>query len=152
MPFRLPSFPATRHRLAFLRAGAWLAVLFGGVWLLAGQAWRFVLPQAAPAAARALDPAAVAEAVAGRHFFGVAAPRAAPAASSGSYRLLGVIAGAGGQPGLAVLEVNGKSTVAVAAGAEIEPGVLLRAVLPRAIRMEQGGREAMLSLPERVGN
>lgn len=38
MPFRLPCFPATRHRLVFLRAGAWLAVLFGGVWRIDLQA------------------------------------------------------------------------------------------------------------------
>lgn len=134
------------HRL--LGPVCWLVVLIAGTWLLAGQVWRFMLPQGAPVIGHGTEAVAVAEAVAARHLFGETVQASVPAAAPSSYRLLGVIAAGEGKSGVALLDLNGKGPVAVSVGGVVEPGVIVHSVESWSVRLDQGGRLVALALPE----
>lgn len=100
-----------------------------------------------PATSPTLDPAAV-----GRLLGAGSRPALVTAATDAAtrYRLLGVLAAAGGERGAALMSVDGKSPRPWRVGAEIEPGVTLLAVEKAAVRLSQpGGHELRIELPKR---
>jgi len=62
-------------------------------------------------------------------------------------RLLGVVAGSGGRPGYAVMQLDGKPIVALLAGSELAPGLVLAEVHPRGVVLERSGIRETLALP-----
>ncbi|WP_251864152.1 general secretion pathway protein GspC [Achromobacter sp. Marseille-Q4962] len=128
---RLPDGPRAARACACLALAAGLGV------------WGAILPAPSPG----LPPPAL----------GAPAPRAADngavalwfgkdQAISTQISVLGVIAA--GPEGAAVLSVDGGPPVAVRAGAEAAPGIVLRRVAPDAVLVEQAGRQSRLAAPE----
>ena len=124
------------------------AALLGLV--LAYWTWAWLAPRPEPHAqpadrrdARAVDPTPGAYTLfggAGRNASG-----AAPAA--GSVRLLGIVAASGGRPGYAVLRLDGKQTLAVPQGTEVEPGLRLVDVQVDHVVLERSGARETLAWP-----
>lgn len=78
------------------------------------------------------------------------APAAAAAEVATRYRVLGVLAAAGGERGAALMAIDGKPPRHWRVGAEVEPGVRVLAVERAAVRLSQpGGRELRIELPKR---
>lgn len=128
--------------LALLAAVAlvlWLAA--GWYWALFGERPQVPPPLPAPATAEA------ARAVAAAHLFGAAGAGAAVPVVS--YRLLGVAANSRAVPGFAILAEEGKPPLPVVEGSEIEPGVVLRRVLPDRVEIERQGTMITVRLPEK---
>lgn len=150
MRSKLQEFFLGTQTYAFLGALAWLAVAAVGLWVLSGQVWRFILPQGVPHVAVVSNPVEAAAAVAGRHLFGLSGQGDAHVpVTTGSYRLLGVIAASAGRPSAAVIQIQGGSTVVAGEGAEVEPGVRVSAVEAKGIRLMLRNGETEVSLPER---
>ncbi|GAB4208502.1 MAG: hypothetical protein Fur0019_14330 [Tibeticola sp.] len=108
-------------------------------------------PDALASAAASAQPAPDAAAI-GRLLGagGGAAPVAAAPDAVTRYRLLGVLAAAGGERGAALMSVGGKPPRHWRVGAEVEPGVKLVAVEKAGVRLSQpGGRELRIELPKR---
>lgn len=102
---------------------------------------------AAPSAQPAPDAAAIGRLLGAG---GGPAPVAAAPDAATRYRLLGVLAAAGGERGAALMSVDGKPPRHWRVGAEVEPGVRLVAVEKAAVRLLQpGGRELRIELPKR---
>jgi general secretion pathway protein C len=118
--------------------------LLGAV--LAYWSWIWLAPAAAARAPAAVDAANGTTTANG--LFGVAR-QGAGAAASGSIRLIGVMAASGSRRGHAVLRMDGKTTVAVLQGDEIEPGLRLAEVHVDHIVMERSGAREVLAWPEK---
>jgi general secretion pathway protein C len=117
--------------------------------LLAHWTWRFAAPQPPqpPADARAdVKLGAALDSLRSARLFGAAeggAGAAAERATTLNLKLRGVFAALGGLPALAIVNVDGQDQ-AIAAGQEIQPGVLLDAVAPdHALLLNRGVRERL---------
>ena len=118
--------------------------LLGAV--LAYWSWIWLAPAAAARAPAAPQAASSASTATG--LFG-SAKQGSAAAASGSIRLIGVVAASGGRRGHAVVRLDGKKTVAVLQGEEIEPGLRLAEVHSNHIVMERSGAREVLAWPEK---
>ena len=130
---------------AFLANFAALALL--GV-VLAYWSWTWLGPRPAPRAPAAAE-AAGRDAAAGGLFRTAKPGTAAAAPASGSVRLMGVVAAAQGRRGHAVLRLDGKKTLAVPQGEEVEPGLRLAEVHADHIVLERNGARETLAWPEK---
>lgn len=144
MPFRLFR-PAAL--LPFL---AWAVVLAIVAWVAAGWYWRLASPrieQAVPAVNT--EVAAVTREIVGRNLFGApVVAEQAQVVSNSRYKLIGVAANSGRAPGFAILQVDDKASLSAIEGQEIEPGVKLVRVLPRAVEIERNGLRETVPLNE----
>jgi general secretion pathway protein C len=125
--------------LATLAAASLLGVV------LAYWSWAWLAPAAAaraPALAEATPQSASAAGL-----FGTAKA----ASSASSVRLTGVVAATGERRGHAVLRLDGKKTVAIVQGEEIEPGLRLAEVHPNRIVLERNGARETLAWPDKAG-
>jgi general secretion pathway protein C len=68
---------------------------------------------------------------------------------SGAVRLMGVVAASEGRRGHAVLRLDGKRTLAVLQGEELEPGLRLAEVHVDHIVLERNGARETLAWPEK---
>lgn len=139
--------------LGLTTATVWLATLASVAALAVVAAywtWAWLAPRAEPAAPAPVP--AVARLDAARGLFGsVRANRvsAAPSASASSFRLLGLVAASGHEPGYALLKLDGKWTLAVRPGMEIEPGTRLVEVNADHVVLDRHGMRETLALPSR---
>lgn len=118
------------------------------LWLASGWAWTLFGERPAPPPLPQTPGAAeAARTVGSAHLFGTPASAAVPAVS---YRLLGVAANSRAVPGFAILVEEGKPPMPVVEGTEIEPGVVLRRVLPDRVEIDRGGSVAVVRLPEKA--
>lgn len=149
----------TRAAIEFPAGDAWprwlgrlasLVVLAVGAWLLAAIGWQLVPSPPSPPPAAPGAPVDVAHDVAARQLLGKMAAMAAPTTGGdGGFRLLGVIAGGGQTPGVALVQASGESKPKVVAeGGEVAAGVRLLRVEQRQVLLSQNGREVGLKLPE----
>ena len=138
---------------AVVRLATFAALALLGL-VLAYWTWAWLAPRPeprAPAAAQA-DGSAAGPTPAALGLFGGAragADGAAPA--SGSIRLLGIVAASGERAGYAVLRLDGKQTVAVAQGADVEPGLQLVEVHVDHIVLQRNRARQTLAWPEKGG-
>jgi general secretion pathway protein C len=112
--------------------------------VLAYWSWAWLAPPAAARAPAAADLAARTSSAAGL-FGGVKQG----AAVSGAVRLMGVVAASEGRRGHAVLRLDGKRTLAVLQGEELEPGLRLAEVHVDHIVLERNGARETLAWPEK---
>jgi general secretion pathway protein C len=124
--------------LATLAAASLLGVV------LAYWSWAWLAPSPAPRAPAAFEAGPRASSAGG--LFGNA--RQVPNASA--VRLMGVVAASGGRLGHAVLRLDGKKTVAVLQGEEVEPGLRLAEVHVDHIVLERNGTRETLAWPEKA--
>jgi general secretion pathway protein C len=125
--------------LATLAALVLLAVV------LAYWTWVWLAPPPAPRAPAAMQSAERASAAGS--LFGAATQGAGGAA----IRLMGVVAAAAEQRGHAVLQLDGKQSVAVLQGEDVAPGLRLAEVHVDHIVLERNGVRETLAWPEKVG-
>lgn len=119
-----------------------LAIL-GGV--LAHWTWRWFAPAPEPAAPRA---AGIGDPQRAASLFGSAPDTvAATTGSAVGIRLLGVVAGADGSGGYAVLQLDGQPIISVKQGGDIAPGLRLAEIAPRSVVLERAGVRESLVLP-----
>jgi general secretion pathway protein C len=114
--------------------------------VLAYWSWVWLAPAAAARAPGAADTATSASSAAG--LFG-SAKQGTGAAAASSIRLMGVVAASGERRGHAVLRLDGKKTVAVQQGEDIEPGLRLAEIHVDHIVMERNGARELLAWPEK---
>ena len=110
--------------------------------------WAFLAPAPAPRAPPLADSAGSSSSA--RGLFGIVKDGAAAAASS-AVRLTGVVAASDGRRGHAVLRLDGKRTVAVLQGEDVEPGLRLAEVHADRIVLERNGVRETLTWPEKGG-
>jgi len=127
---------------AFLANSAAMALLGA---LLAYWSWVWLGPPPAPRAPAAV---AAAGAVPGAGGLFGAAGKGASAAGPGTIRLMGVVAATGDRRGHAVLRLDGKHTVAVLQGNDIEPGLYLAEVHADHVVLDRNGARESLAWPE----
>jgi general secretion pathway protein C len=127
----------TAGSLATLAASALLGVV------LAYWSWAWLAPQ--PLAQAVAVAESSAEPRAGG-LFGSAKQMAG--AASGSVRLTGIIA-SGDAGGQAVLRIDGRKTVSVPQGEEVEPGLRLKEVHVDRVVLERNGVRETLAWPEK---
>jgi general secretion pathway protein C len=125
--------------LATLAAASLLGVV------LAYWTWAWLAPAAAPRAPAVAQAAAQSSSASG--LFG----SATAASSASAVRLTGVVAASGGRPGHALLRLDGRKTVAVLQGEDIEPGLRLAEVHVDHIVLERNGARETLAWPEKGG-
>jgi len=114
--------------------------------VLAYWSWVWLAPAAAARAPAAPQAASSASTAAG--LFG-SAKQGSGAAASGPVRLIGVVAASGERRGHAVLRLDGRKTVAVLQGEEIEPGLRLAEVHANHVVVERNGAREVLAWPEK---
>jgi len=124
--------------IANLAAAALLGVV------LAYWSWAWLAP---PAAARAPATAQLTSSTSAASALFGTAKEAAPV--SGNVRLMGVMAASGERRGHAVLRLDGKKTVAILQGEEVEPGVRLAEVHVDHVVLERNGARETLAWPEK---
>lgn len=127
--------------LATLAAASLLGVV------LAYWSWAWLAPPPVPRAPAAAETTGGAQSAGG--LFGSAKESAA--AASGVVRLTGVVAASGGRRGHAVLRLDGKKTIAVLQGEDVEPGLRLAEVHADHIVLERNGARETLAWPEKAG-
>jgi general secretion pathway protein C len=132
------------NKAAYVATLAALALL-GAV--LAYWSWEWLAPPPAPRAPAAVEDAGRTSAADG--LFRTAKEGASAAAASSGVRLMGVVAASGSRAGHAVLRLDGKKTVAVLQGADVEPGLRLAEVHGDHIVLERNGARETLALPEK---
>jgi general secretion pathway protein C len=125
--------------LATLAASSLLGVV------LAYWSWAWLAPAPAPRAPAIGEAAAQTSAAEG--LFGIAKA----SSSAGTVRLTGVFAASEGRLGHAVLRLDGKKTVAVLQGQDVEPGLRLAEVHVDHIVLERNGARETLAWPEKAG-
>jgi general secretion pathway protein C len=127
------------------------ALMLLGV-VLAYWSWAWLAPPPAPRAPAAAVTPGSTSAAAGL-FRPVKDGQGAAAAASSTIRLLGIVAASrgpsGSRPGHAVLRLDGKKTVAVLQGEDVEPGVRLAEVHVDHIVLERNGARETLAWPEK---
>ncbi len=72
------------------------------------------------------------------------------APSPGSIKLLGIVAASGNRLGYAVLRLDGRQTLAVPQGAEVEPGLRLVEVQVDHVVLERSGGRESLAWPKKA--
>ena len=117
------------------------ALLLGVV--LAYWSWAWLAPAPAPRAPAVSE--AVPQTSSAHDIFG----KAKPVSSASAVRLSGVVAASNGGRGHAVLRLDGKKTVAVLQGEDIEPGLRLAEVHADRIVLERNGARETLAWPEK---
>lgn len=125
--------------LATLAAASLLGVV------LAYWSWAWLAPASAaraPAVAEAAPQTSAADSL-----FGTAKA----SSSASTVRLTGVVAASEGRLGHAVLRLDGKKTVAVLQGEDVEPGLRLAEVHVDHIVLERNGARETLAWPEKAG-
>ena len=128
--------------LATLAAIAALAVA-GAYWT-----WAWFAPGSEPV--RQAPTPALARVDAARGLFGsVRVTRSSAAPGATPFKLLGLVAASGHEPGYALLKLDGKWTLAVRQGAEIEPGTRVVEVNADHVVLERRGMRETLALPRR---
>lgn len=112
-------------------------------YVLAHWTWRWLGPRPEPRVAAAERPVGRGAA---ERLFGALPQAAGTAASTGiTVKLLGVMAGSGGRPGYALLQLDDKKSLAVGEGKEIVAGLRLAEVhADRAIVERNGVRETLV--------
>ena len=118
--------------------------------VLAYWSWAWFGPRPAPRAPAALEASGRASSAAGLFRAAKVGPGAGSAAS-GSIRLMGVAAATGERRGNAVLRLDGKKSVAVLQGEDIEPGLRLVEVHADHIVVERNGARESLAWPDKAG-
>ena len=115
--------------------------------VLARWTWALLAPPTEAAAPSSAVGDGRAEAA--RALFGnaPAASQAAAAATSSAIKLLGVVAANGGHGGYALLQLEGKPTVAVREGEAVADGVRLQQVSSDHVVLERSGVAETLALP-----
>jgi general secretion pathway protein C len=122
-------------------------VLLGVV--LAYWSWMWLGPSPAPRAPAAIESSGRTSSATA--LFRVAkAGAVAGSAAAGSIRLMGVAAASGERRGNAVLRLDGKKTVAVLQGEDIEPGLRLVEVHADHIVVERSGVRESLAWPDKA--
>jgi general secretion pathway protein C len=116
--------------------------------VLAYWSWAWLAPPPAPRAPAAAETAGAASS-AGTLFGVVKQGSGTAAAASSAIRLMGVVAAAGGRRGHAVMRLDGKHTVAVLQGEDVEPGLRLAEVHVDHIVLERNGARETLAWPEK---
>jgi general secretion pathway protein C len=134
------------NNAASLATFAALALL--GV-VLAYWSWVWLGPSPAPRAPAAVEASVRTSSAAGL-FRAAKEGSGAPSAASGAIRLMGVAAASGERRGNAVLRLDGKKTVAVLQGEDIEPGLRLVEVHADHIVVERSGVRESLAWPEKA--
>jgi general secretion pathway protein C len=137
------------YRSLSLAAGAlvWLATLAATAALgIAGAYWTWAWFAPRPGAVADAPMAAAGLDAAYQLFGSVRANRTVAAPSSVTFKLLGLAAASGEEPGYAVLQLNARA-VAVRQGEEIEPGTRLVEVNADHVVLDRGGRRETLALP-----
>jgi general secretion pathway protein C len=125
--------------LATLAASSLLGVV------LAYWSWAWLAPAAAaraPAVAEAAPQTSSADGL-----FGIAKA----SSSASTVRLTGVVAASEGRRGHAVLRLDGKKTVAILQGEDVEPGLRLAEVHVDHVVLERNGARETLAWPEKAG-
>ena len=107
--------------------------------------WAWLAPVPAPRAPPAAEAAPQTSSAHG--LFG----SAKSISSASAVRLTGVVAASGGRRGHAVLRLDGKKTVAVLQGEDVEPGLRLAEVHADHIVLERNGARETLAWPEKGG-
>ena len=133
------------NKVAFL-ATLTAASLLGMV--AAYWSWAFLAPAPAPRAPPLAEYAGSSSSA--RGLFGSVKVGAA-AATSSAVRLTGVVAASSGRRGHAVLRLDGKKTLAVLQGEDVEPGLRLAEVHADHIVLERNGVRETLAWPEKAG-
>jgi general secretion pathway protein C len=105
-------------------------------------------PRTQPAGPTGAHAAVPTQAAAGL-FGGARADRNGGAPAGIAIQLLGVVAATGNQPGYAVLRLDGRQTVAVREGTEIEPGIRLAQVHGDHVVLARGGAHESLAWPDK---
>jgi len=77
--------------------------------------------------------------------------KAQPVSSASSVRLTGVVAASGGRRGHAVMRLDGKKSVAVVEGDEVEPGLRLAEIQVDHVVLERNGARETLAWPQKAG-
>jgi general secretion pathway protein C len=125
--------------LATLAASALLGVV------LAYWSWAWLAPSPLARAPAAAESSALP--LAARGLFGTA--KETSGAASGSVRLTGILAATGDTGGHALLRIDGKKSVAVPQGEEVEPGLRLMEVHVDRVVLERNGVRETLAWPEK---
>jgi general secretion pathway protein C len=124
------------------------ALIFLGL-VLAYWTWAWLGPRPEP---RAVPLAATDNrAVSAHSLFGSAQPGGTVASPGLTIRLLGVAAAVGGQPGYAVMQLEGRKSIAVREGEEIASGARLAEVHPDHVIVTRNGAREMLAWPKKSG-
>ena len=124
-----------------------LAVALLGA-VLAYWTWAWFAPR--PAARMEAAAAQGASLGAAATIFGKAPRRETAAAPTGlAIKLLGVVAAAGGRRGYGVVQLEGKSILAVHEGEDVAPGIRLAEVLADHVILERNGVREKLAWPEK---
>lgn len=117
--------------------------------VLAYWSWAWLAPPAVPRAPAAVVSSGSASAAAGL-FRDVKSGPGVTAAGPSTIRLVGIVAPSGGRrSGQAVLRLDGKKTVAVLQGQDVEPGLRLAEVHVDHIILERNGARETLAWPEK---
>jgi general secretion pathway protein C len=130
------------NKIGFL-ANLAAASLLGVV--LAYWSWAWLAPAAAARAPVVTQTSPDSSSAAG--LFG----KAQPLSSASAVRLTGVIAASGGRRGHAVMRLDGKKTVAVVEGDEVEPGLRLAEIQVDQIVLERNGARETVAWPQKAG-
>jgi len=121
--------------------------------VLAYWTWAWFAPRAeprAPAAALADVRSAALTQDAYGLFGGGRRDAGGAATAPGSIKLLGIVAASGNRLGYAVLRLDGRQTLAVPQGAEVEPGLRLVEVQVDHIVLERNGGREPLAWPQKA--
>jgi len=113
--------------------------------VLAYWSWAWLAPSPLARAPAAAENAGRPLAAGG--LFGTA--KETPGAASGSVRLTGIIAASGETGGHALLRIDGRKTLAVPQGEEVEPGLRLTEVHVDRVVLERNGVRETLAWPEK---
>jgi len=125
------------------------AALLGAV--LAYWTWAWFAPRPEPRIeASAAQSGSLA--AAGSIFGNVPRNQAAAAPTGIAIKLLGVVAAAGGRRGYSIVQLEGKSILAVHEGEDVAPGIRLAEVHADHVILERSGVREKLALPERKGS
>ena len=118
--------------------------------VLAYWTWVWVAPRIEPR--QDIAPEAAVRLVSASTLFGSVQREGNAAATTGlAIKLHGVMAGGKGQKGYAVLQLDGKQSLAVHEGEDVSPGVRLAEVHSDHVILERNGTREKLPLPEKNG-
>jgi len=140
--------------LSFATTAVWLATLAALTALAVTSAywtWAWFAPRSEPAAQAPVS--LVAGLDAARGLFGTVRVNRSSAAPGGTaYKLLGVVAASGGEPGYALLKLDGKRAVTVRQGGEVDPGTRVVEVNADHVVLDRSGMRETLALPRQGRN
>ncbi len=130
----------TRHLATFAAL-----ILLGTV--LAYWTWGWFAPRPVARLATAVEPGG--RVAAANTLFGTARHVDNAATTGIAIKLLGIVAGAGGRPGYAVVRLDTKNSLAVREGEEVAPGTKLAEVHPDHVILERSGTREKLAWPQK---